>query len=83
MTKRTETDAEPEALATFAAAARNQGKKPDDVGVTATPETAGKRSNLDADEKDAADILDGNATGDTKRVDAAIERRVKADKRAG
>ncbi|KPF72526.1 hypothetical protein IP69_01035 [Bosea sp. AAP35] len=30
---------QPEALATFAASARNDGKKPDDVGLTATPET--------------------------------------------
>lgn len=31
---------QPEALATFAAAARNDGKKPDDIGLTATPESA-------------------------------------------
>lgn len=31
---------QPEALATFAASARNDARKPDDVGLTATPETA-------------------------------------------
>lgn len=31
---------QPEALATFAAAARGDGKKPDEVGLDATPETA-------------------------------------------
>jgi hypothetical protein len=41
-----------EALATFAAAARNQSKKPADQGLTATPETAGKAGDLSAEEKD-------------------------------
>jgi hypothetical protein len=31
---------QPEALATFAAGARNDGKKPDEIGLEATPETA-------------------------------------------
>lgn len=31
---------QPEALATFAAAARKDGKKPDDIGIEATAETA-------------------------------------------
>ncbi|WP_306224522.1 hypothetical protein [Bosea beijingensis] len=31
---------QPEALATFAAAARKDGKKPADIGLEATPETA-------------------------------------------
>ena len=38
---------------------------------------------MEAEEKDAADILGGNATGDKKRVDAAIGRHAKTDKRAG
>lgn len=81
MTKHTEEKAQPEALATFEAAARNKGVKP--AGQDATPETAGKPANLAAEEKDAADILGGNATGDKKRVDAAIKHHVKTDKRAG
>jgi hypothetical protein len=38
---------------------------------------------LEAEEKDAADILGGNATGVRKRVDAAISHHAKTDKRAG
>jgi hypothetical protein len=83
MTKHTEEKAQPEALATFAAAARNKGVKPAGQGVSATPETAGKPGNLAAEEKDAADIIGGNATGDKKRVDAAIDHHAKTDKRAG
>lgn len=32
---------QPEALATFAASARNDSKKPSDIGLAATPETDG------------------------------------------
>jgi hypothetical protein len=81
MTKHTEEKTQPEALATFAAAARNKGVEP--AGQGATPETSGKPGNLAAEEKDAADILGGNATGDKKRVDAAIAHHSKTDKRAG
>jgi hypothetical protein len=37
---------------------------------------------LDAEEKDAADILGGNATGDKGRADAGRDRHAKTDKRA-
>ena len=80
MAKHTEEET-PEALATFAAAARNKGVKPPSQG--ATPETSGKPGNLAAEEKDASDILAGNATGDNKRVDAALAHHAKTDKRAG
>jgi len=76
-------DQMPEALATFAAAARKGGKKPADVGLTATPETAPRPADLAAEEKDAADMLNAAATGDDRKKDEAIARRVKADKRAG
>jgi hypothetical protein len=82
MSKNVPVDAQPEALATFAAAARNEGKKPAGQGVYPTAETAGKPGDLDAEEKDAADILGGNATGDKKRVDAAIVHHARTDKRA-
>jgi RecJ-like exonuclease len=82
MTKRTEEKAQPEALATFAAAARNNNVNTGQ-GVSATPETSGKPGDLAAEEKDAADIIGGNATGDKKRVDAAIAHHAKTDKRAG
>jgi hypothetical protein len=83
MSKEAEKDAQPESLATFAAAARNKGVKPADQGISATAETAGRPGDLEAEEKDAADILDGNATGDKNRVDAAIAHHAKSDKRAG
>ena len=57
--------------------------KPADEGVSAMGETAGKPGDLDAEEKDAADIMGGNAAGDRSRVDAAIAHHAKTDKRAG
>jgi hypothetical protein len=83
MSEKGQNDAQPEALATFAAAARDNGVKPAGQRISATAETAGKPGNLEAEEKDAADILGGNATGDKKRVDAAIADTAKRDKRAG
>ena len=74
---------QPEALATFGAAARNKGKKPENQGLTATAETSPKPGNLADEEKDAGDILGGNAMGDKARVDAAIAHHAKTDKRAG
>jgi hypothetical protein len=56
MSEKAKEDAQPEALATFAAAARNDGK-----GVSATAETSGKPGDLEAEEKDATDVLGGNA----------------------
>jgi len=82
MSDKAEQDAQPEALAAFAAAARNKGMKPAGQGISATAETAAKPGDLEAEEKDAADIMGGNATGDKKRVDAAISDTAKRDKRA-
>ena len=83
MSKKAEDDAQPEALATFAATARNKGVKPASQGISAAAETSGKPGDLEDEEKDAADILGGNATGDKKRVDDAIAHHAKTDKRAG
>ena len=83
MTKSTKTDQMPEALETFAAAARNKGKKPADQGLTATPETAPVSADLGAEEKAAADILNAGATGDTRKKDEVIAERARTDKRAG
>ena len=83
MSKKAEQDAQPEALATFAAAARNNEVKPANQGVSATAETSGKPGDLEAEEKDAADIMGGNATGDKKRVDAAIAHHAHTDRRSG
>lgn len=44
---------QPEALATFAASARNDGKKPNYIGLAATPETGGLTTNS-AKKADAA-----------------------------
>jgi hypothetical protein len=73
----------PEALATFAATARKNGTRAAGQGVAATPETSYKSGNLAAEEKDAADIMSGNATGDKLKVAAAIDHHAKTDKRAG
>jgi hypothetical protein len=81
MAKHPEEKTQPEALATFAAAARNKSVKP--PSEVATPETSGKPGNLAVEKQDATDILAGNATGDKERVDAAIARHAKTDKRAG
>lgn len=54
---------QPEALATFAAAARHGGKKPSDVGLVATPATEPLPGNLEAEQGAAAAILNENATG--------------------
>jgi hypothetical protein len=50
MTKHTQDKAEPEALATFAAAARSKGVQPVGQGGFATPETSGKPGDLAAEE---------------------------------
>ena len=78
MAKHTEEKAQPEALATFAAAARNKGVKP--VIQGATPETSGKPGNWLPSKKTRRT---SNATGDKKRVDAARAHHAKTDKRAG
>ena len=69
-----------EALGTFGQAARSKDKLPD---TDVTPENEFKSGNLEAEQKDAADILAGNATGDKAKVDAAIKHEAKTDKRSG
>jgi hypothetical protein len=64
-----------EALGTFHRSAENENRP-----VDPAPHKGG---DLKAEQKDAADILHGNATGDKKRVDAAIADEAKRDKRAG
>ncbi|MBV9247317.1 MAG: hypothetical protein JO366_21185 [Methylobacteriaceae bacterium] len=73
--------AQPEALSTFKKAAQNDGIKPPDQGLTATSETAQRPDDLADQEKAAAEILGGNTVGDRKKVDDAILRRAKSDKR--
>jgi hypothetical protein len=62
---------QPEALATFAEAARHRGKKPDDISLTATRATSPLPGDLDREEEAAAKILSENATGRDKGGKAA------------
>jgi hypothetical protein len=73
---------EREPLATLGVAARNQSKKPDTPAPTEDQDTSYKPADLKAEQKDAADILSGNATGNKSKVDAAIDHHAKTDKRA-
>jgi hypothetical protein len=83
MTKSNDQKQQPEALASFAASARNNGTKPADQGLTATPATAAKPGDLASEENDAADILGGNATGDKARADTGRKHHAETDKRGG
>ncbi len=66
--------AQPEALATFAAAAVHGGKKPDDVGLEATLATAAIPTNP-ADKNDAASkVLREGVLGTDQGADEAINR---------
>jgi hypothetical protein len=73
-------DQEREALATFGEAARSKDKMPNDK---VTPENAPKSGDLKAEQKDAADILSGNATGDKPKADVARKHEAETDKRSG
>ena len=64
---------QPEALATFAEAARSGGKKPDDVGLTATPRTAPIPGDLKQEQKAAAKVLAEGATGTDKDAEEAVD----------
>lgn len=70
----TKGDGQPEALATFAAAARADGKKPDDIGLEATPETAPIPTDPKEKAAAAAKVLRAGATGDRQGVDEAVDR---------
>jgi hypothetical protein len=64
----------PEALATFAEAARSGGKKPAAVGLDATPQTRPRPSDEAAEQAAAAKVLAEGATGEDKGADAAVDR---------
>ncbi|MEN5082230.1 hypothetical protein ABE438_07065 [Bosea sp. TWI1241] len=64
----------PEALATFAAAARQGGRKPDDVGLTETPETAPIPASPKAKADAATKVLREGVLGRDQGADAAIDR---------
>ncbi|WP_439498971.1 hypothetical protein [Bosea sp. (in: a-proteobacteria)] len=72
MPKSTKTG-QPEALATFAAAARNKGKKPASVGLKATAETAAKPASSAKKQDAATRVLQEGVTGKDRKADKAID----------
>lgn len=79
MTKAKKDDEGRETLEPFAAAARKHEENPGKEGMR-TPQSEAEPRDLAADQKDAADIMTGHATGDIARTDAATARRIKAGK---
>jgi hypothetical protein len=79
MTKKTRDEGR-EALATFRQAGRSKDQKPN---PTVTPETEFKGGDLKAQQKDATDIIEGHATGNKAKVDAATKHEARTDKRSG
>ncbi|MBN9453243.1 MAG: hypothetical protein J0I42_14945 [Bosea sp.] len=65
---------QPESLATFAATARNDGKKPQDIGLEATPETKG----LPTDPKEKADAATKVLREGVLKKDQGAEKAVDA-----
>ncbi len=69
---------QPESLATFAATARNDGKKPKDIGLEATPQTKGiptdAKKKADAATKVLREGALGNDQGAEEAVDALPDR---------
>ncbi len=64
---------QPEALATFAATARNDGRKPDEIGLTATPETAPIPTSPDDKARAATKVLREGVLGSDQGADEAID----------
>ncbi|QCK87179.1 hypothetical protein E8L99_16140 [Phreatobacter aquaticus] len=64
---------QPEALALAAEAARHGGKKPDDVGLVATPKTAPVQTSSAAKDRAATKVLQEGVTGKDKGAEAAID----------
>jgi hypothetical protein len=64
---------QPEALATFAEAARSDGKKPDDIGLTATPDTAPVPTDSRQKDEAATKVLRRGATGEDEGVEEAVD----------
>ena len=64
---------QPESLALAAEAARHGGKKPADVGLQATPETAPIPTSSAAKDKAATKVLQEGVTGKDKGAEAAVD----------
>ncbi len=64
---------QPEALATFAASARNDARKPDDVGLTATPETAPLKTSSDKKAEATTKVLREGVLKRDQGADEAVD----------
>lgn len=64
---------QPEALATFAAAARRDGRKPDEVGLDATAETAAIPASSEQKARAATKVLREGVTGRVEDADEAVD----------
>jgi hypothetical protein len=67
-------DENPEALATFAATARNDGKRPKDHPDHATPETAAIPTDPKVKDDAAREVLRAGVDHDPKRAQPAVEK---------
>ena len=73
MTKQDRKTGQPEALATFAASASNDGRKPDSIGLGATPETAGLSTSNAKKAEAATRVLQEGVTGRDRQAEQAID----------
>lgn len=64
---------QPEALATFAEASRQGGKKPDDLGLEADKNTAPIPTDPGEKQEAAAKVLHKGATGEDEGVEEAVD----------
>ena len=64
---------QPEALATFAEASRQGGKKPDDLGLEADKNTAPIPTDSEQKQQAAEKVLRKGATGKDEGVEEAID----------
>jgi len=64
---------QPEALATFAASARNDARKPDEIGLTATPETAPLETSPEMKAKAATKVLREGVLKRDQGADEAVD----------
>ncbi|MFO1148996.1 MAG: hypothetical protein U1E62_11535 [Alsobacter sp.] len=66
---------QPETLAEFDAAARNGGVKPDDIGTTATPETAPRPDDPSRKDRTATEVLRAGVEKDPAAATRAAQAR--------
>ena len=64
---------QPESLKTFEAAARAGGKKPDDVGTHATPETAPLPDSTERKAETATKVLDAGVAKKPEEATKAVQ----------